>query len=256
MNFNEAVAWLKTMLEIPLNDEDSNFTRILPLMFRYADGRIYRELDFLATTATLLGKLTARKRDTLLPDAVLVLRQLNILTPVFTAVSDNTDRHTPDRVTPEALDMFWPTARVTGLPQKYALVGDVPQAVPLPLAAPPPVPVSQRLSIRVRFGPAPDQAYATEFLGVIRPMPLSASNPETYLSVTYPELFLCACMVFGAGYQRDFGAQADDPQKAMSWDAQYNYLRQGVMLEAARQRGEGPGWSAVPPAPAAQPRAP
>ena len=34
----------------------------------------------------------------------------------------------------------------------------------------------------------------------------------------YPELLLCACMVFASGYQRDFGAQAEDPQKAVSWE--------------------------------------
>jgi len=93
-------------------------------------------------------------------------------------------------------------------------------------------------------------------LGVIRPQRLSSDNPQTFLSVTYPELFLAACMVWGCGYQRDYGAQADDPARAMSWETQYTNLRQGVMLEAAQLRGEGPGWTATTPAPAAQPRAP
>jgi hypothetical protein len=85
--------------------------------------------------------------------------------------------------------------------------------------------------------------------GDIRPFPLSADNPETYLSVYYPELFLCACMVFGSGYQRDFGAQSDDPQRAVSWEGQYTYLRQGVALEAMRMRGAGPPVPAAAPAP-------
>ena len=240
MNYNETVAKLQTLLEIPLNQEDSNFTRIIPLMFAYADGRIYRELDFIATTVTLIGKLTARKRNTLLPADVLVLRQLNVCTPATMSVTDNSERHTPERVSPEALDMFWPTAARVGLPKYYAVVGDTPMAAVLqPLAGvpKPPPPKPQVFSRRVRFGPAPDQAYPVEFLGVIRPAILSPTNPETYLSVTYPDLFCAACMVFGAGYQRDYGAQADDPAKAMSWEGQYQALKRGIELEAARMRG-------------------
>jgi hypothetical protein len=104
--------------------------------------------------------------------------------------------------------------------------------------------------------PTPDQNYPVEFMGDIRPLPLSNKNPETFLSVYYPEMFMAACMIFAAGYQRDFGAQAEDPQRATSWESTYSNLRMGVTLEAARMRGEGPGYAAVMPAPLAQPRAP
>ena len=105
--------------------------------------------------------------------------------------------------------------------------------------------------------PTPDKNYTIELTGLIRPDTLSPTNNETFLSTRYPELLMCACMVFASGYQRDFGAQAEDPGKALSWEAQYNTLAKGVMGEQARVRGEGPGYTPQPPAPLAQtPRAP
>ena len=38
MTYNEAVSWLQTMLEIPLNQTDVNFQRLVPLMFPLCRG--------------------------------------------------------------------------------------------------------------------------------------------------------------------------------------------------------------------------
>jgi hypothetical protein len=198
-------------------------------MFAYADGRIYRELEFLSTTTSQTAPMVARNREMFLPDNILVLRLVNVITPMG-PVAFTSRRHPLERISPEALDMFWPNASLQpSVPQKYAMIGSVP-----PLVSG----VIQALTYTLRFMPSPDRAYLAEFLGVIRPEILSASNPETFLSVRYPELFICACMVFGAGYQRDFGAQADDPAKAMSWEAQYKSLRDAIIIEAAKMRGE------------------
>jgi hypothetical protein len=252
MNYDEMVEALKVMNEVPLNNTDDAFQRIVPRMFAYADGRIYREIVFLQLlmTQTQPVTLTARNRDVPLPTSVMALRNVNVCTPAG-AITPYT-KHTPlDRVPPEALDFFWPQPSFRpGVPQKYAVVGGFAPVDPT-LQNPP-----QALQLTVRFMPTPDQAYPVEFLGDIRPLPLSNANPETFLSVYYPELFLAACMIFAAGYQRDFGAQAEDPQRAQSWETQYGNLRMGVTLEAARMRGEGPGFTAAMPAPLAQPRAP
>jgi hypothetical protein len=231
LNYGQIVSTLMTMLEVPLNQEDSNFTRILPTMFAYADGRIYTELQFLVTTTSSTGVMTARDREMLMPANVLVLRLLNVITPVG-PITFSSRRKGLERISPEALDLFWPNVSLRpSVPQKFALVGSVPPAPLPPLPQPP-------LSYTLRFMPTPDRPYTAEFLGVIRPEVLSSSNPETFLTINYPQLFICACMVFGSGYQRDFGAQADDPQRAMSWEQQYTYLRNGIMAEAARMRGE------------------
>jgi hypothetical protein len=252
MNYDETVKTLQTMLEIPLNQEDENFTRVLPRIVEYAENRIYREMDFLATTtAQAIGTFNPPYRELVVPPRVIVLRGINVFSPGG-GFGYGTVRNSLERISIEAMDLFWPTQSNTfpGVPQRYCVIGDLAPATP----GPPPTP--ETLSYRVRVFPAPDLPYTPEYVGTIRPLPLSPTNTSTFLSMTYPDLFCAACMVFASGYQRDFGAQADDPAKAMSWDGMYTSLRQGVMLEAARQKGEGAGWTALSPAPVSQPRVP
>jgi hypothetical protein len=248
MNYDEVLKNLQTLLEIPLNQEDENFKRVVPLMFTYADNRIYRELEFLATTAVTTGTLTAHDRETPLPSTVLVLREMSILIPFGIALLGKTKRRDLERISPEALNMFWSEGRYDpstdmvqptphGVPEKYALVGTSTATFP------------QTLSYRVRLMPTPDKAYVAEYFGVVRPALLSAVNTETFLSVNYADLFCAACMVFASGYQRDFGAQADDPAKAMSWNGMYESLRASALLEAGRMKGDAP--ASGPPAPRA-----
>src|SRR5215831_10578258 len=73
MTYDEVVSSLKTMLAVELNDEDANFTRIIPSMMLYADGRIYREIPFLATKITQPVTLIANNREFQLPSNVRVL---------------------------------------------------------------------------------------------------------------------------------------------------------------------------------------
>jgi hypothetical protein len=233
MTYDEVLKYLMTIGGVPINQEDENFKRLVPLMFTYADNRIYRELDFLASTTVTTGFLVANNREVALPPQVLVLRQMNVLTqptPVVPLL-----RRALVRVSPEALDMFsepWyipgvlPVTPAPGLPEKFAIIGHEQR-----------VGLAQIMSHVIRLMPVPDQNYATEYLGVIRPDVLSPTNPRTYISDTYPELLCAACMVFISGYQRDFGAQADDPAKAMSWEGQYTSLRASAQVEAARLKG-------------------
>jgi hypothetical protein len=245
MTFDDVVAALMTLNEVPFNNSDENFIRIIPAMMLYADGRIYRELTFLATTTTQPIMLTQFNREVVLPLSVRAMRAISVITPAG-AITTNSKRRPLERIPSEVLDFFWPQSTFRpGVPQKYALVGQqAPAIVP-----PPPGPQSQVMQHVIRLMPTPDQAYSAEVLGDIRPLPLSEDNPQTYLSVTYPELFIACCMIFAAGYQRDFGAQSDDPRMAQSWEQQYGMLKQGVMLETGRMRGMAPTTAALPGAP-------
>src|SRR5215475_762926 len=123
MTYDEVVSQLKTMLAVSLNDDDSNFTRIIPGMMLYADGRIFRDIPFLAQKITQPVTLTALDREFSLPSNVRVLRAVNVCTPsgpiVFTS-----KRNPLDRISVEALDFFWPNASYKpGVPQKYAVLG-------------------------------------------------------------------------------------------------------------------------------------
>lgn len=265
MNYNEITSTLMVLAAVPRNSEDSNYQKVLPAAFLYADGRIYRELSFLATDIITPVPLTAMLREQLLPEEILSVRSVSICTPSG-PVTSNSRRHYPERISPEALDMFWPQPNFKpGVPKKYTIIGVRPP-IPPPVASGPPIQGVQpaplvfypeRFVYALRFMPSPDRAYMAEVFGGVLPLPLAQNNPETFLSVRYPELFIACCMVFITGYQRDYGAQSDDPQRSVSWEAQYTALRAGVALETGEIRGEGPGFTALPPAQAAQqPRSP
>ena len=62
-----------------------------------------------------------------------------------------------------------------------------------------------------------------------------------------------ASMIFISAYQRDFGRQSDDPQMAMSYEAQYNALLKGATVEEFRKKFESVGWTSMSPSPVAAP---
>jgi hypothetical protein len=265
MNYDEITSTLIVLAGVPRNSEDSNYQKVLPAAFHYAEGRIYRELSFLATDIITPVPLVAMTREQLLPENILSVRSVSICTPPG-AVTSNSRRFYPERVSPEAVDMFWPQPNFKpGVPKKYAIIGVRPPTPPPVPSGPPvqgvqPAPLvffPERFIYALRLMPSPDRAYTAEVYGGVEPALLSQSNPETFLSTKYPELLIACCMVFITGYQRDYGAQADDPQRAVSWEAQYTALRAGIALEAGEMRGEGPGFTALPPAQLAQqPRSP
>ncbi len=216
---------------------DPNFVTFLPGCIDYAEQRIYRELDLQATrTFDATETLSSGDRTWTLPvlssAVAVVVEQLNIWTPVG-GTSSNITKVPLTAVTKEYLDFAWPTnlSSRTGVPIYFAPVSNVDYIV----------------------GPAPDQGYTLEFVGTMRPAPLSASNSSTYLTQSLPDLFIAASMVFATAYQRDFGAMVDDPQRATSWETQYKTLRDSANVEELRKRFLGPAWQAMQPTPIATP---
>ena len=86
------------------------------------------------------------------------------------------------------------------------------------------------------MAPSPGAAFAVEVIGNIRPTPLSATNTTTFLASYLPDLFFAASMIFVSGWQKNFGAQADDPRMAMSWETQYQGLLSSAKIEELRKK--------------------
>lgn len=264
MNYNEITGALQVLAAVPQNSEDSNYEKVLPAAMAYAEGRIYRELNFLATDVLTGVKLIPNVHEVVLPQDVLSVHYASVCTPVGDDLVPSMRRHPLERVSEAALNMFWPSPTFKkGLPKKCAIIGlrvpgfKIPSQLPPSTQPNPPIFQPERFLYNLRLMPTPDRSYWVELNGTVQPVALSQENPDTYLSLHYPDLFIACCMVFITGYQRDYGAQADDPARAMSWEAQYQSLKTGVALEAGMQRGEGPGWTALQPAPIAQqPRSP
>lgn len=213
---------------------DSNANTVFPRAIEQAEQRIYRELDLITTETSATAALTAGSRNVAVPDGILILQELNVVTPAEAAPDAGT-RNPVQRVSLAFLNAVAPVAAATlgspSIPRYYALLDDA----------------------DVRLGPAPDAAYEAEFIGIVRPAPMSATNPTTWLGTNLPDLFLAGVNVFMAGYQRDFGAQSDNPQMALSWEAQFQELKKSAVVEEARRKAQSVAWQAYSPAPLATP---
>jgi hypothetical protein len=208
------------------NVNSANFVAILPTIIDYAEQRCYRDLDLLNATLTITSAMTPLTRlqslapvppSTSLP--ILILENVNI-------VLTDGERYQLYPTSREWIDSIYGGARSAGEPVFYGMVDD------------------QTLVL----GPWPDQAYGCEFVGKFRPTPLYDTPPEdgtqtTYLTSVLPDLFLAAAMVSAAGYQKNFGAQADDPKMAMSWETQYQTLLMPAKIEEMRKKQHG--WMAL-----------
>lgn len=212
---------------------DQNFVANLPACIDYAEQRLYRELDLLDTSiADYSTTLTAGTRQAGLADTFVVVDAINVLSPVGTDQDDAT-RNPVTRVSKEVLLTLWPSTSVQGVPEIFAML-------------------DQWTAL---FGPAPDQAYQLEVLGTYRPDPLSASNPNTFLTDHLPDLFMAASMIQLSGFMRNFSSAGNDPQMSVNWESQYEKLLASALTEEQRKFGWGAAWTTYPASQSAQPRA-
>lgn len=218
-----------------------DFMNIIPNAIDYAEDRIYREMTFLATRAqdsSLTFSGNSRSLNLSQATTVIIVPEgLSVITPVGAIPALGT--HLPFLNTSlDVIDLTWPVESLTVDPSTVQMV-------------------ERRWAMRDAFTvvvcPTPNLAYGVEITGLFRPLEISATNPSTYISTWYPDLMIAACMIFISGYMRNFGAQADNPQMATSWETQYGKLAASATLEEQRRRGAGVGWSQSAPTPLAKP---
>ncbi|QPF87033.1 hypothetical protein IC762_12335 [Bradyrhizobium genosp. L] len=229
-------SWLNALaIEIVVDPTDPNFLGILPSCIDYAEQRLYSELDLLNTVTRDSSALTSGSRNYTLPQnngRFVVTNGLNLVTP---AITTNPDSGTRTQLLPASrdyLDAVGGSPSFTGAPTNYAMITD------------------QTLIVGPQW---PDASYTIEVIGTIRPTPLSATNTTTYLTNYLPQLWFAASMVFMASYQQNFGAQADNPQMAVSWESQYQTLFKAIDVEENRKRYASGAWGSLSPAPIATP---
>jgi hypothetical protein len=232
MNYTQLTTYLETILvdQAPSTD----FTTILPAAIQYAEGRIYREMDFVATrTIQSPTAFTANSRDFTLPtsnNTILVLQGVSAISPAGQIPPAGVQNPLME-VSLDYIDMTWPNESSTGLPTVFAVKNDT----------------------QIVVAPTPDAAYQAKLTGTFQPAAMSASNATTYIGDIYPDLLVAACMIFMAGYQRDYGAQSDDPKLAQSWEEQYQTLLKSAISEEQRRKGQGTGWAPFSETPLATP---
>lgn len=225
------VSFVKNIAELAVVQEDNtDFLAILPMAITYAENRIYRELDFVFTSiVTTSYSFTVGSRELTVPQGTFVVpEQINVITG--TSLTP-TGRFPLLPTTREYLDAVYGSASVTGMPQYFCVFDDY----------------------RFLVGPYPDSNYIAEIVGTIRPDSLSAGNSTTFISLYLPDLFIMAVMIYISGYQRNFGKQSDSPDMAVSYEQQYQLLKQGATSEEERKRFAASAWSSQGPSPLATP---
>lgn len=226
LTYTQFVSDLANFIVVPVND--SAFAAALPNIIDDAEQRLYRELDLLATRVTATGPFVAGNRNFTLPTSngtFVVVEQFNVITPDATTDPELGTRNPCDPASKEALDALWPSATGAGVPNKFA-------------------PISQQGWI---VGPWPDQAYTVEVVGTIRPAPLSASNPTTFLSTYLSDVFFAAALVMAAGYQLNFSAASDNPAAGMTWETHVKTLLESAKVEEIRKKFGSEGWTSKEP---------
>jgi hypothetical protein len=218
-----------------ISSADPNFQTMEPGMIDYAEQRLYRELDLLATRVVdTTGSLTTNSKSFILPTSIgtfLVVEQVLITTPA-SALSPLGNRVSLVNVSRDFLDVTCPSNSVgQGVPEFFAMATNA----------------------QILVGPTPNSSYQCIIIGTQRPTPLSSGNSSTILTQMLPDLFVAASMVFAAGYMRDFGAQSDNPQMAQSWEAQYGKLIQSANVEELRKKYQSQAWTNQIPDPLVQP---
>lgn len=219
-------------------ETDPAFLTILPQMIVYAELRMYRDLDFLFTSAASTAySLTAGSRalnvpaETFPSGTLVVPEQINVL--VGSTNPDLADRVPLIPTTKEFLDAVYGSGAVAnrGVPQYWVPFDDYTFLV----------------------GPYPDQNYTVELVGTYRPASLSATNLTTFISTNLPDIMIMASMIYISAYQRNFGRANDDPQMAVTYEGQYQALLKSAMVEEARKKFEAAGWSSQSPSTFATP---
>lgn len=233
MTYANLVTFLAQLLV--LDEDEADFVAILPAAIQDAEQRIYLAMDFLSTRTTWTSvAFTAGIRKFTFPTSpstVMTVQGVAAITPSTAATPALGKRNQLEPVSLDFIDSTWPTESETGLPDSWAPFDDV--------------------SIVVK--PTPDEAYPCEITGTFRPNPMSDANQNTYIGNVYPQLLVAACMVFLAGWQRDFGQQSDDPKLAVSWKDIYTNQLSLSLAEEQRRKGAGSGWSPFSETPQAQP---
>lgn len=218
---------LANFLVIPITDP--NFQAAISNIIDDGEQLSYRDLDLQNTITrdSSVALIAGNRNFTEAPNVggngpFLVTQELNVITPAGTTNPDLGTRNPLLPTTKEMLDFLFPSSVGSGTPQYFA-------------------PINQNTFV---VGPWPDQGYTVEAVGTQRPAPLSPSNTTTLLSVYFPDVFLNACLVMGAGYLKNFGAAADDPQSGVTWQTKYDKALKSALAEESLKKFQGQGWGA------------
>jgi hypothetical protein len=204
-----------------------NWSVTLPATIDFAEQRLYRELDLLSTIIRdSSSSLTPLNRTFSLPTDIgtfITVQSVNIITSLTGGYSPGLTADTGQRnqlvpTSRDFLDSVHNSTIGATLPYYFALLDDR----------------------TILVGPFPDNPYVIEVIGTIRPKPLSADNPITFLTLILPDLFLAAAMVF---FSKAIGLYGGVPQDPQYYEMAYQTLFKSAQAEELRRKFAAMGWT-------------
>lgn len=243
LTYSQYVTQIATMSVVP--ETDPNFVAIIPQMITYAENRIYRDLDLVNTlvTNTSLSLTANNPRLDIAQGTFVTIQNINVLTP-----AGETNPNSPSctrisllPVSKEYIQSVWNSATGAGVPAVFAVYGGATFAT------------DGNTSQSFLFGPWPNSSYTLEIVGTVRPDSLSQANPQTFVSLYLPDIFIMASMIYVSAYQRNFGRISDDPSMAQTYEGQYQALLNGARVEEFRKKFQASAWTSETPAVIATP---
>lgn len=196
---------------------DADWAAILPQIVDSAELRVLRDIDLLVTR-----KYATTPFATVAPGNALVQPPSDMVVPryygYYTPAGSFTSWVGLDRKEESYLRFYWPNRGSTAPPKYFALLG----------------------TGALLISPSPDAAYISELGYTYRPTSLYGLGVgvTTYISANLPDVMFYAAMIFVAGYQKNFGAQADDPRSAVSWLSEYETAKKAAVAEEGRRKAE------------------
>lgn len=238
LTYDSYVTQMATMAVV--SPTDAAFVEIIPQMLNYAELRIQRDLDLLASQTTFAYTLpTGTNTINLDANDLLTVQSVNVVvngvpTPVLPT-------------TKEFIQNVYSNPSSTGVPQYFAMYGGD-------------YGTGGDVYNYLLIGPYPNVQYTVNLTGTIRTPSLyknagtgTSNTATTYISVYYPDMLIMASMIYISAYQRNFGRMSDDPAMAQSYEGQYQVLLRAATMEESRKRFGGSAWSSMSTPPAATP---
>lgn len=252
LSFN---AWVTTVgaMAVALTQEtagvvafvDPPLQAVLPQILAYAESRIARDLDLLASQTSNLYTLTAGAAVFPLPVGDFQTVQTLEIVQSYNGQTVNSTPLT--FVSKEFIQNCYSGLTGAGTPKYAALYGDnfgdEQDSVTNILLGPPP---NFAYSLRVTGTACEPSLFTNASAGI-------ADTEYTYISQYYSDMLVMASMIFISAYQRNFSATSDSPDMGQSYEKQYQALRLGAIELENRRKQQGSAWTAYSTPTAATP---
>ena len=197
MTYDELLTNIRNYTEVDANVFTNSVCNTFILM---AENRILRDIDLDVFKLEVTGNMTSGNKFLSTPS--------DILTHRYVMMTKDSEQIFLEFRDTSFMKEYWPNGATTGTPRFYSVWDQN----------------------TFYIAPTPDQSYTVELGYIRKPEQLSASNPETWVSINAPEALLYACLIQAYSYTKG-------PGELMSYfENSYKQAIQGLGVEQQGRR--------------------